>query len=123
MGSNLFHDVCRALASRWRSSLGAMMVHLRAVLLAAVAVAGIDAAALAADLPTKMPIKAPPVVGYAWDGFYVGGYIGSALGQAGGETPLPGNPAGTRQGGVNVNDNEFTIGVTAGYNWRVAPNW
>jgi outer membrane immunogenic protein len=79
--------------------------------------------AFAADMPTKMAVKAPPVVGYAWDGFYVGGYYGSVLGQANGETPLPGNPAGTRTGGVNVNDNEITVGGTAGYNWTMAPNW
>jgi outer membrane immunogenic protein len=96
---------------------------LRAVLLAAAAVVGLDAAALAADMPTKMPIKAPPLVGYAWDGFYVGGYVGSALGQNTAETPRPGNPAGTREGGVQFNSNNFVGGVTAGYNWRLAPNW
>jgi outer membrane immunogenic protein len=99
------------------------MVRLHVALLAAVAVLGFDATAFAADMPTKMPIKAPPVVGYAWDGFYAGGYLGTALGQTGGETPRPGNPAGTRDGGFNVNDNEFTLGVTVGYNWRIAPSW
>ena len=95
------------------------MLHLRAVLLAAVAVAGIDAAALAADLPTKMPIKAPPVVGYVWDGFYIGGYYGASLGQATAETPAPGNPSG----GVTLNDGGVTIGGTLGYNWTFAPKW
>jgi outer membrane immunogenic protein len=100
-----------------------MMVRLHVALLAAVAVVGFDAAAFAADMPTKMPIKAPPVVGYAWDGFYAGGYVGSVLGQNTGETPAPGNPAGTRTGGMHFNDYNFAGGVTAGYNWRVAPNW
>jgi len=44
-------------------------------LLAAAAVAGFNANVFAADMPTKMPIKASPLVGYAWDGFYVGGYV------------------------------------------------
>jgi len=99
------------------------MVRLHVALLAAVAVLGFDATAFAADMPTKMPIKAPPVVGYAWDGFYAGGYAGSALGQVGFNTPAPGNPAGTRTGNGNVNDYEFTVGLTAGYNWTIAPTW
>jgi len=79
--------------------------------------------ASAADMPTKMPIKAPPVVGYAWDGFYVGGYVGTALSQNTALTPSPGNPAGTRTGGILFNDMNFTGGVTAGYNWTLAPHW
>ena len=42
-----------------------------ATLAAAIAAFGFVNAASAADMPTKMPIKAPPVIGYAWDGFYV----------------------------------------------------
>jgi outer membrane immunogenic protein len=100
-----------------------MMVRSQVALLAAVAAVGIGATAFAADMPAKMPIKASPVVSYAWDGFYVGGYVGGVLGQNTGETPPPGNPAGTRTGSFQFNDYNFAGGVTAGYNWRVAPNW
>ena len=98
------------------------MVHLRAVLLAAVTAVGLDAAALAADLPTKMPIKAPPLVGYVWDGFYIGGYYGTALGSQTGGTPDFG-VAGSHTGQTNINQYGATFGVTAGYNWQFAPHW
>jgi outer membrane immunogenic protein len=99
------------------------MTRLQVALLVAAAVVGFDVSAFAADMPTKMPIKVPPVVGYAWDGFYLGGYVGSVLGQNTAGTPQPGNPAGTRAGGFQFNDLNFTGGVTAGYNWTLAPNW
>lgn len=98
------------------------MVHLRAALLAAVAVVGLDLAALAADMPTKMPIKAPPVVGYSWDGFYIGGYYGTALGSQTGGTPLP-SVSGAHGGDTNVNKWGAVGGLTAGYNWQFAPHW
>lgn len=99
-----------------------MMVHLRAVLLAAVTAVGLDAAALAADLPTKMPIKAPPLVGYSWDGFYVGGYYGTALGNQTGSTPDFG-VTGSHTGQTNINAYGAALGLTAGYNWQFAPHW
>jgi outer membrane immunogenic protein len=34
--------------------------------------------ATAADLPVKMPVKAPPIAVFSWTGCYVGGYIGGA---------------------------------------------
>ena len=99
------------------------MTHLKVALLAAVTVLSFNTNVFAADMPTKMPIKAPPLVGYAWDGFYVGGYVGTALSQNTGGTPTGGNPAGSRTGGFQFNDLNFTGGVTAGYNWTLAPHW
>jgi outer membrane immunogenic protein len=99
------------------------MTHLKVALLAAVAALSFNTNVFAADMPTKMPIKAPPLVGYAWDGFYVGGYVGTALSQNTGGTPTGGNPAGSRVGGFQFNDVNFTGGVTAGYNWTLAPHW
>ena len=100
------------------------MTRLKVALLAAAAVLSFNTNVLAADMPTKMPIKGPPVVGYAWDGFYVGGYVGTALSQNSAATPFPtNNPAGARTGGILFNDMNFTGGVTAGYNWTLAPHW
>ena len=103
--------------------LGAKMVRLHVALLAAVAALSFNTNVFAADMPTKMPIKAPPLVGYAWDGFYVGGYVGTGLSQNTAGTPTGGNPAGSRTGGMQFNDLNFTGGLTAGYNWTLAPHW
>lgn len=74
-------------------------------------------AANAADMPGKMPVKAPPPVGYNWTGFYVGGYLGSSIGYTQAHTPtLTTGTAQLNQGGV-------TAGVTAGYNWQFHPQW
>ena len=43
------------------------------------------APALAADLPARMPVKAPPapiVAVFNWTGCYIGGHVGYALGQS-----------------------------------------
>jgi len=45
----------------------------------------IGSAAAAADLPARMPLKAPPVpAAFSWTGCYVGGYVGGAWPQSGG---------------------------------------
>jgi outer membrane immunogenic protein len=70
----------------------------------------------------KMPVKAPPVAAYDWNGLYIGAYYGSAIEQAKIATPTPGNPAGSRTGGVDVNDLGSTFGGTLGYNWQYSPH-
>jgi outer membrane immunogenic protein len=92
------------------------------LLLAGVALIAFGGAANAADVPVKMPLKAPPVAAYDWNGLYIGAYYGSAIEQAGVETPLPGNPAGTRRGGVGINALGSTFGGTMGYNWQFSPH-
>ncbi len=80
-------------------------------------------AASAADLPVKaMPVKAPPVVMYDWNGFYVGGYFGDSIGESKTHTDPPG-VAGTHSGVNRFNDKGLTFGLTAGYNWQFDPRW
>src|SRR6185437_16824655 len=74
-------------------------------------------AANAADMPTKMPVKAPPVVGYNWSGLYVGGYFGSIVGSTQASTPT------FTPGVAQLNQSGFTGGVTGGYNWQFHPQW
>jgi outer membrane immunogenic protein len=91
-------------------------------LLGGAALIVVAGAASAADLPTKaMPVKAAPVVGYDWNGFYLGGYYGSTLGNQKGSTD-PTSPGG-HAGVTNVNEFGTTLGVAAGYNWQFAPHW
>jgi outer membrane immunogenic protein len=79
-------------------------------------------AAAAADMPVKaMPMKAPPVVMYDWNGFYIGGFYGDAIGNAQGGTPT--TTTGSHSGVVNINQRGFTLGLTAGYNWQLDPHW
>jgi outer membrane immunogenic protein len=70
-----------------------------------------------------MAVKAPPVVAYDWNGFYIGGYYGSGVGESRSRTDPPGNPAGTRVGETNYNAQGLTLGGTFGYNWQFAPHW
>jgi outer membrane immunogenic protein len=74
-------------------------------------------AASAADLPVKMPVKAPPAVGYDWNGFYIGGYYGNAIEQTKAHTD------GFTAGVAGVNDMALAVGGTIGYNWQFAPRW
>ncbi len=91
---------------------------------AALALGAATGSSSAADLPRRMPVKAPPpVVTYDWSGFYIGGYYGSGIGESRLRTDPPGNPAGTRIGQVNVNSMGVTFGGTVGYNWQFAPHW
>jgi len=74
-------------------------------------------AANAADMPAKMPVKAPPPVGYDWTGFYVGGYLGASIG-----TTQASNPTLTT-GTAQLNKGGITGGITLGYNWQFHPQW
>jgi outer membrane immunogenic protein len=71
-------------------------------------------AAQAADLPRKMPVKAPPAPVWSWTGFYIGGYYGTSLSQSKATTD------GTA-GSVDLNDTGITAGGTLGYNWQFSP--
>lgn len=73
--------------------------------------------AFAADMPTKMPIKAAPVPMWNWTGFYVGAYVGVGLNRSHGYKPDDGD------GELNFLGTGFTGGGTAGYNWQFAPHW
>jgi outer membrane immunogenic protein len=91
---------------------------------ASIAVAALGAlfagSAMAADMPVKAPVKAPPPV-FDWTGFYIGGNVGYGWGHDDtdinpGPTPavfvnlLPQNLATRPQGGF--------AGGQAGYNWQ-----
>jgi outer membrane immunogenic protein len=81
-------------------------------------------AANAADMPVKaMPMKAPPVVMYDWNGFYIGGFYGNSLQETKAHTDPPGVLGGTHAGQVHINDQGITFGGTAGYNWQFDPRW
>jgi outer membrane immunogenic protein len=94
------------------------------VLLSGVALLALFATAHAADMATKIPLKAPPAPtpAYDWSGFYLGGYYGASWSQSNASTPAPfvGN---ANPGGVDINSSSWTAGVTAGYNLQLAPVW
>jgi outer membrane immunogenic protein len=97
---------------------------MRNLFLSSVALITLAGVANAADMPIKAPVKAVPT-DYIWDGFYIGGYYGDAVSQSSVKTPDPTdatNPA-SQPGEVNVNDHNYTAGVTAGFNWKVSPNF
>jgi outer membrane immunogenic protein len=77
----------------------------------------------AADMPVKA-LKGPPPVDYLWNGFYLGGYYGDAVSQSSVKTPGPFGAIspGGRPGEINVNDHNYTGGVTAGFNWKASPS-
>lgn len=74
--------------------------------------------AIAADMPTKMPVKAAPVPMWNWTGFYVGAYAGVGLNRSHGL-----DPTGVTDGELNFLGTGFTGGATAGYNWEFMPHW
>jgi outer membrane immunogenic protein len=71
-------------------------------------------AAQAADLPRKMPVKAPPAPVWSWTGFYVGGYYGTSASQSEATSAL-------RGGTAEANDTGYSGGATVGYNWQFSP--
>ncbi len=83
--------------------------------------------AMAADMPVKAPLKAPPVVAYDWTGFYLGGNVGYGVAR---------DPFTTASAFTNANlitsfsGDTFRLGpagvlagVQGGYNWQFAPSW
>jgi outer membrane immunogenic protein len=100
-----------------------MKNRMRRVLLSGAALLALLGTAQAADMATKMPVKAPPVPApaYDWSGFYLGGYYGESWSQSNVSTPVPvGNAA---PGSVDLNTTSSTGGVTAGYNLQLSPMW
>jgi outer membrane immunogenic protein len=96
------------------------MGGLRRYLLLTVSAAALSTSALAADIPARMPVKAPPpvVVAPSWTGFYIGVNAGAAWNRVeftdlGGPTVLA-FPRGTTY--WSPNDVGFTGGGQAGYN-------
>jgi len=92
---------------------------------------GFAQAASAADMPTKMPMKAPPMVAapYNWTGFYGGVYVGGAFGSRDATATDPVSTAAPFIGpydlanplSYNV-DSSFIAGGTLGYNFQTG-NW
>ena len=77
-------------------------------------------AAVAADLPARPYVKAPPVVApppFTWTGFYIGANIGGAW--AGGD--IINNTTGASVGVGS--SGAFIGGGQVGYNYQFAPNW
>src|ERR1700721_3838117 len=75
---------------------------MKTLLLGSAALFVLAGAANAADMPVKIPVKAPPVITYDWPGFYVGGFFGNSVEEAKVSTNPPGNPAGTGIGQLNA---------------------
>ena len=83
------------------------------------------APAIAADLPARMPVKAPPPVVaavYNWTGFYVGGHVGYAWGRSKTDV-LPSDALDCDNGPQCETISHKTRGafggLHAGYNWQV----
>jgi outer membrane immunogenic protein len=99
------------------------------ILLSGAALLAFIGGAHAADMATKMPVKAPPVPtpAYDWSGFYLGGYIGNSWSQSNASTPPPfaatRASAGAQPGSIDLNTTGWTGGVTAGYNLQLSPTW
>ena len=90
------------------------MHRLLVAFLAAIAFAG---SALAADMPARMPVKAPIIVPpYNWTGFYVGLNIGGSWGKQD-------NNLVTTSGGTVLSNSANLDGVIGGgqigYNWQL----
>src|ERR1700731_1216786 len=94
---------------------------MRNLFLSSVALITLVGVANAADMPVKA-LKVAPPIDYLWDGFYVGGYYGDAISQSSAKTPILTEPF-ARIGEINVNDHQFTAGVTAGYNRKIGSNF
>jgi outer membrane immunogenic protein len=95
-------------------------------LLGGIAISALLAApAFAADLPARMPVKAPPPVVaavYNWTGFYIGGHVGYAWGRSRTDVGLP--DALDCGGGASCESFSHKVdgvfgGGHIGYNWQV----
>lgn len=78
-------------------------------------------AASAADLPTRMYTKAPPLPpAISWTGAYFGGNVGGAWLQSDQTVDYPTIPA---SGAAGYRNSNVIGGLQLGYNWQVSPNW
>jgi outer membrane immunogenic protein len=76
--------------------------------------------ALAADLPARVPVKAPlapAVVHFNWTGLYFGANLGGAFGNQ--DVALIDNATGGTAASGSVSPDGFIIGDQIGYNWQV----
>ncbi len=76
----------------------------------------------AADMPAKMPIKAAPVAGYSWTGFYLGVNGGYGVGRNPSTTfDFSNTPPGTQllADSWNLAPAGWIGGVQAGYNYQM----
>jgi outer membrane immunogenic protein len=97
---------------------------MKRILLASASILAFAGAAEAADLPVKaMPLKAPPVITYDWNGFYLGGFYGTTVQETKAHTDPPGVVGITQPGMVHVNGGGINFGGTVGYNWQFSPAW
>jgi outer membrane immunogenic protein len=107
-----------------RAGAKLMKNGMRRILLSSAALLALFGSAQAADMATKMPVKAPPVStpAYDWSGFYLGGYYGASWSHSRASTPLLSDP-GAQAGDIDINSSSYTAGVTAGYNLQLSPQW
>ena len=102
------------------------MLRVRCAALAAVTVLGFGSIASAADMPVKMPVKAPIVVYDQWVGPYAGVNIGYSWGSWSATNTQAVGPLGIfnfESTTASPKVNGILGGVQAGYNWRLAPQW
>ena len=100
------------------------------ILLANVAAIVLGAtSAMAADLPARMPVKAPTAAAevYNWTGFYVGGNGGYSWGRSRSDASFFNSATGAAiappAGAVTNNNFDLTGGIAggqAGYNWQTS---
>ncbi|MBI3436747.1 MAG: porin family protein [Proteobacteria bacterium] len=96
------------------------MIRIRAVFCGVLGLIVASGMASAADIPARMPVKAPASVaapGYNWYGFYIGGHAGYAW--ADDHTSLLGSPA--LPAGVTSLFNHKQRGFIGGFQWGT--NW
>jgi outer membrane immunogenic protein len=79
------------------------------------------ASAAAADMPVKMPVKAPVVVFDPWVGFYAGANIGYSWGPW--DSSSNQRIFNFESLSASPKVNGILGGLQAGYNWRLAPQW
>jgi outer membrane immunogenic protein len=94
-------------------------------LLCTVAIIGMAAPALAADLAARPYTKAPPMIApiYNWTGFYIGGHIGGAFAGNNSLTGSDGRFLGGIQGGADYQfSTNWVIGIEAQYSWLASNN-
>jgi outer membrane immunogenic protein len=94
---------------------------MKKLLLAGVGVFALSAAvpATAADLPARMPAKAPAYVApiFSWTGFYVGGHVGWARVDL--TETISAAPAGFPTGSFGDDESGFIYGGQIGFNWQI----
>jgi len=102
---------------------------LKALLLAGTA-AFLGGSALAADLPARMPVKAPAVAAapYSWTGCYIGGHAGAGWGRTAISDPnATGSPFGpitrTPDATIGMHDTGAVVGGQVGCDYQFASNW